>query len=375
MAIINLPEISTGVVVKVSSEYIVKMLRAGVDCRDIRPMIFFGPTGVGKSAAVIQIAEVVEKELERTVKVEDIRLTSCTITDLIGIPSANAERTKTVWLRPEIYGDEENTEEGDVHIAFFDELDKASPAVQAAALQLILDRKAWTHRFPKNTIVIAAANPARGTSKYETRLSPELLNRFKQFNVQANYDSFRDWAIVNKVHPYVLGFLSYDNTKLYSDSESEATAFPTPRSWKSVSDLLTAYGVGKDSDISIDDLHFDISADLGVGTSLEFEAWCSVYAFLPVTSDIFSGKETKLPQTPDVLHAMIASMTSYIESHIKDISIIELRNACRYAYRFPVDFAALFYRNIKEIDGMNLKLMMVEEYRLWCEKHPDLTGR
>ena len=373
MALINLPEISTGKLVKVISRYVVRMIKSGAECKDIRSIILFGPTGVGKSASVDQVAGKIETDTGKKVKVIDIRLTSCTISDIIGIPSPDKMRKKTVWLRPEIYGDAEDMDNDDViYIIFFDELDKASPAVQAAALQLILDRKAWTHRFPKNTVVIAAANPARGSSKYETRMSPELLNRFKQYNVQADYDSFRDWAIGNKVHPYVLGYLSFDHSKLYAPSESELTAFPTPRSWKSVSDLLNSYDM---EELSIDDLYYDIAGDIGVGIALEFEAWCSVYSFLPSTKDIFSGKEIKLPQTPDVLHALIASMTEYIEHKFDDISIIELRNALRYVSRFPVDFAAMFYKNIKEIDGMNLKLVMTEEYREWCDAHPELSGR
>ena len=372
MAVINLPEISTGAVVKDNAGYIEKMIKSGVDCKDIRPVIFFGPTGVGKSAAIEQIAAELRKRLGMNVIVIDVRLTSCTITDLIGIPTPNKEKTETVWLRPEIYRNNDDIEDNTLHIYFFDELDKASPAVQAAALQLILDRKAWVHKFPKNTIIFSAANPARGTSKYETRMSPELLNRFRQFNVQPDYDSFKEWAISNKIHPYVLGYLSYDNSKLYAPSETEATAFPTPRSWKSVSDLLTAFD-GPEMDVNA--LHHDICGDLGTGVGLEFEAYCQVYRFLPDTVGIFKGRETKLPQTPDVLHAIIASMTTYIEKNINKMSAAELNNGCRYANRFPVDFSAMFYRNIKEIDGAMLKLMRTEEYRIWCEKHPEVAGR
>ena len=365
MAKINAPEISTGNAVKTISNYYMMMKKGGVSCADVRPIMLFGPTGVGKSAAVSQVAAELEKEMGAKVHVVDIRLTSCTITDLIGIPAPNTEHTGTVWLRPEIY-EQGNGE--DYYIYFFDELDKATPSVQAAALQLILDRRAWTHRFPENTWVIAAANPARGTTRYETRMAPELMNRFKHFNVQPDFDSFREWGIGEKIHPFVLGYLSYNQSKLYATSESEEIAFPTPRAWKSVSDTLSAFE-GSYSDIQ--DLHYDIAGEIGVAEALEFEAWCGVFAMMPNTENIFRGTEKNMPKTPDVMHALIASMTVFISRKVKNITSAELRNASRYVSRFPVDFATLYYRNIREIDGVKLRLMKVPEYLDWAEKNKE----
>ncbi|MCR5214123.1 MAG: AAA family ATPase [Eubacterium sp.] len=363
MAIINAPAISTGKLVKTVSNYYMRMRETGISCQDIRPIMLFGPTGVGKSAAVEEIAEFMEKESGKKIKVVDIRLTSCTITDLIGIPSPDKDRTKTIWLKPEIYEAEEGYDE---YIYFFDEIDKANPSVQAAALQLILDRKAWTHHFPENTYVIAAANPARNTKKYETRMSPELMNRFKHFNVQPDYESFRIWGIGQKIHYAVLGYLSYDQSKLYAASESEDVAFPTPRAWKSVSDTLNAFeDVCKD----IREIHFDLAGELGTGVALEFESWFAVYSHMPVIKNIVEGTETIYPKTMDVMHALIASLTAYVVSKGDKIRPEELRNAIIYVSRFPVDFATLFFKNLLEIDGMNLLLMKVPEYVAWAKKN------
>ena len=353
MANINIPGISTGNVVRRLATYYINMIDNNIPCKEVRPAMLFGPTGVGKSAAVYQIASLLEAEKKIRVKVVDIRLT-----DLSGIPSPNADKTSTIWLRPEIF---ENEEAEDLYyIFFFDEIDKASPAVQAAALQLILDRRAWTHSFPANTFVIAAANPARGTAKYETRMAPALMNRFRHFNVQPEFSSFREWGIKESVHPYVLGYLSYDQSKLYASSETEDVAFPTPRSWKSVSDTLKVNeGCYKD----ITDLHYDIVCDIGPGVALEFETWCKVYTMLPDTVGIIGGIEKKLPKTPDVMHALIASLTSYISEHKNEISEKELQNVFRYIQKLPADFRTLFIMGIKDIEELKLKLMKLPDYR------------
>lgn len=362
MAKINIPEISTGEVVNRIAAFYERALEMGTACKDVRPIMLFGPTGVGKSSSINQIADKLEAALDKKVSVVDIRLTSCTITDLIGIPVASSDKTTTIWLRPDIY---KTGKDEEIFIYFFDELDKASPAVQAAALQLILDRKAWTHTFPANTFVIAAANPSRTSSNYETRMAPELMNRFKHFNIQPDYDSFKEWGIKEKLHPYVLGYLSYNHSKLYAESEMDSIAFPTPRSWKSVSDTLYIYdGTYKD----ISELHSDICADIGVGDALEFEGWCQVYGFLPDTGRIFDGTENSYPNTPDVLHALIASIISYISKKEEKITSKELTNVLRYVSRFPADFKALFYMNLKEIKPIQTKLLKIPEYLEWAKE-------
>lgn len=376
MATINVPEISTGKLVERVTAFYTGMLKANIPCRDVRPVMLFGPTGVGKSSGVMQIAGRLSKETGREVEVVDIRLTSCTITDLIGIPVPDKDKKGTIWLTPEIYK-RETEEAGEpgkrkIFIYFFDELDKASPAIQAAALQLILDRKAWVHSFPEDTFVIAAANPARGTAKYETRMTPELMNRFKHFNVQPDFESFREWGIKEGLHKYVLGYLAFDHGKLYAGNESQDIAFPTPRSWKSVSDLLTIYEGQYDK---VRELHYDIAAEIGTAAALEFEGFCDIYRMLPSVEDIFSGKPAALPaRTPDVMNAVIASITTYVREHIETISYLELSNAAKFvkAQKFPPDFRTVFFLNLKKLqegaEAYSKELMKVPEYSDWVKK-------
>ena len=276
---------------------------------------------------------------------------------------ADREHQETIWLKPEIFHIDENDRDT-VILMFFDELDKAAPSVQAAALQLILDRKSWTHQLPENAFILAAANPARDMSTYSTRMKPELLNRFQHYNIQPEYESFREWGIHNQIHPFVLGYLSYDYSKLYADEEGRDTAFPTPRSWKSVSDTLMLH-----SEQTVDDLYIQISSDIGTATALEFRGWCMVFRDLPLTAEIFRGAEIRYPQGPDGLHALIASMTAYVSEHREMILKEELQYACSYASRFPVDYATLFYRNLVAIEGMKIRLMQVPDFLAWIKKH------
>ena len=172
------------------------------------------------------------------------------------------------------------------------------------------------------------------------------------------------WGMSENIHPYVLGFLSYDNSKLYAESESDEVAFPTPRSWKSVSDLLYAFE-GDYTDVS--ELHNDIAGDIGVGTALEFEGWCVVYNYLPDTERIAEGMESNYPESSDVLHAVISSLVVYVSRNSKDITVQQLNNICRYAAGFPADFKMLLFNDLKAMESIKMRLMKVPEYMDWLK--------
>ena len=62
-------------------------------------------------------------------------------------------------------------------ILFLDEMNSAAPAVQAAAYQLILNRKVGQYTLPDNVLIVAAGN--READKGVTyRMPAPLANRF-----------------------------------------------------------------------------------------------------------------------------------------------------------------------------------------------------
>ena len=65
--------------------------------------MLWGPPGVGKSQAVKCIAEKVAERTGRKVVVTDVRLLLFNPVDLRGIPTANADKTLAVWLKPKIF--------------------------------------------------------------------------------------------------------------------------------------------------------------------------------------------------------------------------------------------------------------------------------
>ena len=131
--------------------------------------------------------------------------------DLRGIPTANADKTLAVWLRPQIF----QIDAGDdtINILLLDEISAAPQSVQAAAYQITLDRTIGEHKLPENCIVIAAGN--RVTDKSVAYNMPRALaNRLLHIEVKGDADSWHDWAVSAGIHPYVISYLEYNPTAL-----------------------------------------------------------------------------------------------------------------------------------------------------------------
>ena len=249
-----------------------KAIRKAIQTR--RPTFLWGPPGIGKSDVVKQIGETAGRE------VVDVRLALWEPTDIKGIPYYNADQGKMVWAPPaELPTDPESTA-----IIFLDELNSAPPAVQAAAYQLILNRRVGTYELPKGVDVVAAGN-REGDRGVTYRMPAPLANRFIHLEMKIDFDDFQEWAVMNSVHPEVVGYVGFAKQDLYDfDPKSPSKAFATPRSWVFVSDLL------KDDDCDIDTLHNLIAGAVGDGLAVKFMAHRKIAGRLPKAEDILKGK-------------------------------------------------------------------------------------
>jgi hypothetical protein len=239
-----------------------------------RPVFLWGPPGIGKSDIVKQIGEDAGRE------VIDVRLALWEPTDIKGIPYYNADQGKMVWAPPaELPTDPESTA-----IIFLDELNSAPPAVQAAAYQLILNRRVGTYELPKGVDVVAAGN-REGDRGVTYRMPAPLANRFIHLEAKVDFDDFQEWAVMNDVHPEVLGYVGFAKQDLYDfDPKSVSKAFATPRSWVFVSDLL------KDEDCDVDTMHNLVAGAVGDGLAIKFMAHRKIAGRLPKALDILEGK-------------------------------------------------------------------------------------
>lgn len=356
----NIPLVSAGTVIETLTD-----LYEAAYTTDSLPLIpsvnLVGPMGVGKSTAVRTIADRLSRKIGKPVYVTDIRLLNFSPIDLRGIPTADAQKEFSVWLKPRIFdfpGD-------GLNILFLDEISAAPQSLQAAAYQIALDKRIGEHKLPDNCIVICAGN--RTTDKSVAfRMPKALANRLMHFEIQADFDSWYEWALSADMDARVMGYLAFNHSKLNQEPDLEELAFPTPRSWEFVSRLLTTTGKNPE------DLHTLLCGCIGVSNAGEFEAWCRICGQLPAVEDILSGKALTPPRGTDVAYALVSSLLACLRQRRERISPRELENVCAYISRMPSDFACMFFRNLLKLEGMNMMLAKIQTFSAWMKKNRHL---
>ena len=243
-----------------------------------RPVFLWGPPGIGKSEVVADIAQ------ELGGFMIDLRLGQMDPTDIRGIPFYNKELGKMDWAPPIDLPDEELASQYPVIVLFLDEMNSAPPGVQSAAYQLILNRRCGKYVLPDNVVMIAAGN--RESDKGVTyRMPTPLSNRFVHLEMKVDFPSWHEWAVQNKTHKDVVGYISFAKQDLYDfDAKSSSRAFATPRSWFFVSELLADEDL---DDVTATDL---IAGTVGEGLAVKFMAHRKISSRLPKPEDILSGK-------------------------------------------------------------------------------------
>jgi hypothetical protein len=243
-----------------------------------RPIFLWGPPGIGKSDIIKQLGTELEAH------VIDVRLSLWEPTDIKGIPYFNSNDNTMVWAPPSELPNAELAKQHDSIILFLDEMNSAAPSVQAAAYQLVLNRRVGTYHLPDNVVIVAAGN--RETDKGVTyRMPAPLANRFVHLEMTVDWDDYFEWATENKVHKDVVGFLSFSKKDLYDfEPKSSSRSFATPRSWSFVSELLV------DDDCDDSTLADLISGSVGEGLAVKFMAHRKISSKMPKPEDILKGK-------------------------------------------------------------------------------------
>ena len=247
-----------------------------------RPIFLWGPPGIGKSDIVGQITDGFSNS-----HLIDIRLSLWEPTDIKGIPYFDSNSGTMVWGAPSELPSEEFAAQFDHIVLFLDEMNSAAPSVQAAAYQLILNRKVGTYKLPDNVMIVAAGN--RDADKGVTyRMPAPLANRFIHLELAVSFNDWFEWAIEHKIHNDVVGFLQFSKKDLYDfDPKSPSRSFATPRSWSFVSELL-------EDDLDAETTTNLVSGAVGEGLAVKFMAHRKVASTMPNPSDILKGTVKEL---------------------------------------------------------------------------------
>lgn len=381
------------------SKILVPLYAAGVP---VPTVMQWGPPGVGKSEGVKTMAKDLEEKTGKKVNIQDVRLLLFNPVDLRGIPVPHtresvvnkndmshintgslaveieefAEGTPefekelvkvkerfAIWLRPVIFNLDPSPNV--INILFLDEITAAPPTVQASAYQLTLDRKVGEHTLPDNTIIIAAGNRLADKGVAYKMPTP-LANRMTHFEIYADLEDWKTWAIPHGIHELVLGFLNFKEVLLHKfDPSSDDPAFPTPRSWDFVSRYLKIYP-------NVDSAYPMIAGTVGEGVAVEFKAFAKTYGSLPDVNKILNGEKVQIPKNSmDILCALSSALVSRAPKATKD----QLKNILNFTIDedngLPTEFSVLTMKDLLRVQNVKENLISLPEWLTWANKNKE----
>lgn len=316
--------------------------------RSQRPIFLWGPPGIGKSDIVHQIGEGMEAP------VIDVRLSLWEPTDIKGIPYFNSVTSTMQWAPPQELPSKEWAAQYPNVILFLDEMNSAAPSVQAAAYQLILNRRVGAYELPENVLIVAAGN--READKGVTyRMPSPLANRFTHIEMEVDFDDWLEWAIEKRIHKHVVAYLNFVKKDLYDfDPKSSSRAFATPRSWSFVSNFLHDEAI---DDNTLSDL---ISGTIGDGLQIKFKNFIKMAGKLPQPLEILNGNVTKLDSSEiSGLYALAVGLV-YELNETKDK--VDYATWCTYVdnyFKFMISDAF----GVPELTILSIRLAL-KEYNL-----------
>ncbi|MFJ9243271.1 AAA family ATPase [Streptomyces sp. NPDC101776] len=248
------------------------------------PVLLWGEPGIGKTAALTQLAA--SLDLPLTTVIASVHEPS----DFSGLPVVGDDPAEQgIPMAPPDWA--VRLVRAGRGLLFLDELSTAPPAVQAALLRLVLERRIGALQLPPGVRIVAAANP-RSSAADGWELSPPLANRFVHLQWTHDHEVVvrglgGTWprATLPRLDPEklpeavdharraVCGLLTGRPKLVHQLPGSETRrggAWPSPRSWETAMSLIAfATAAGSSREV----LSLLVRGTVGDGPGLELLAW------------------------------------------------------------------------------------------------------
>ena len=315
-------------------------------------VLLLGSPGIGKSTLAVALA----KDMKKTLI--DIRLAQKDPAELGGVYFPNRD-AQTLELFPPEWVKRACAEPC---LVFLDEFNAAVTKLhQAAAYQIVLEKRIGEFQFHPGTMVLAAGNH-EDDNAIVTPLSSALCNRFAHFEMRPDVATWLKWAAGHGIHEHIMAFIqTYGEEVLFSASDTHS--FPTPRSWEMASKVMRRVDDG--------DLKRVIAACVGAPMADRFCTYLDIYRKVNAAK-IISG-EAKLDfgkaSEPSFVYAAIFAVAGYL-SHAQ-VPDNHLGNIVAFITAPGVgpEYQILFFRQLRSRSpGIFARLKALPEFRVLAGK-------
>ena len=297
-------------------------------------VLVLGHPGVGKSTLARELAD------EYGLKLVDIRLAHVDPSELVGVQLPDRSSGKLVTYVPEWVPVNEPA------FIFLDEFNAGVTKLhQAAAYQIVLDRRAGKAKFHPDTKVMAAGNLEEDNA-IVTPLSQALNNRFVHFILEPDVECWLEWAKKAGISPVMRAYIHFRGIRGLYNNPGDAPAFPSPRTIEWADRL---YQKAKEQKMKREKIKYLIASCIGEGDAVQFMQFEALYSQIDVKKVIRTGEigtEDKYRE-PSFLYALTYGVASYVRENMKPS---ELKNHAsgilKFLKQISSEYVVLFLREI-----------------------------
>ena len=218
-----------------------------------RPIFLLGAPGIGKTAIMEQIAQ------EMGIALVSYSMTHHTRQSALGLPFI-AHRTyngqeydiSEYTMSEIIAAIHETMEESGIRegILFLDEINCVSETLAPAMLQFLQYKIFGRHSVPEGWVIVTAGNPPE-YNKSVREFDVVTMDRLKVMEVEADYRTWKEYALERHLHSAVLNFLDLKKEYFYHmEITAKGRSYVTARGWEDLSQILYHY---EEESLSVDE--------------------------------------------------------------------------------------------------------------------------
>ncbi len=218
-----------------------------------RPVFLLGAPGIGKTAIMEQIAQ------DLDIALVSYSMTHHTRQSALGLPFISHKKYQgtefdvSEYTMSEIIAsvyemmEKTGKKEG---ILFLDEINCVSETLAPSMLQFLQYKTFGKHRIPQGWVVATAGNPPQ-FNRSVREFDVVTMDRLKVLEVEADYDTWRKYAVNRGIHGSILTYLDIKKKDFYLiENTVDGKSYVTARGWEDLSETISLY---EENDFPVDE--------------------------------------------------------------------------------------------------------------------------